>query len=101
MTTRRITGVYTPNPKGLSGPRFDRTKLTKAARRLALRKSANDWQTCLGFAHFLEDFQVGMLKAHAPWSAKQYDAIHDAELTLSTAMAWTIERHKQLMGVQG
>jgi hypothetical protein len=100
MTTRKKTGAYAPNPKGLSGPRFDPTKLTAAARRLALQKSAADWQTCLSFADWLESFQVGMLKAHAPWSAKQFDAIHDAELTLSTAMAWTIERHKQLMGVQ-
>ena len=100
MTTRKKTGAYAPNPKGLSGPHFDTTKLTAAARRLALQKSANDWRTCLGFAHFLEDFQVGMLEAHAPWSAKQYDAIHDAELTLANAMAYVIDRHKQLVGVQ-
>ena len=42
-----------------------------------------------------------MLHAHAPWSTKQYDAIHNAELTLSTVMAEVIARLKQLQGAQG
>jgi hypothetical protein len=89
-------GAYAPNPKPLHSPAAIRTRAQQAAQRLALRQAHDDWQTCLSFASWLEGFQVGMLHAHAPWTTKQYDAIHNAELTLCTAMADTIARLSQL-----
>jgi hypothetical protein len=101
MHTPTKGATSAPNPKPQHSPAAIRSRTQQAAQRLALRHANDDWQTCLSFAAFLEDFQVGMLHAHAPWSTKQYDAIHDAELTLSTVMAEVIARLKQLQEAQG